>query len=532
MNKNCRSALPRCVMRSRSCAIKTVVSGLLLAITPQVHALNWELENGVTVDLDTSITYDAQWRQEKQNATLLAFNGQGPLVDDGNKAFDKGDMTQNRVSFSSDLDINYGDGGVFLRGRGWYDEIYDTDATKSFQQDGFDLHASEIELLDAFVYHTFDFEERSASVRLGKQVVNWGESLFLYGGISSAQAPLDVTKANAPGVELKDIFMPLGQANVQFDLTDKLSMSAYYQYDWESHRIDAPGTFFGWDFMGQGSTGDTLDVPFPSTVLENKPDAGQYGIAVYYLAEELNNTEFGLYYLRYNDFINSVRFLPPAFGPQLTNEFFEDINLIGLSFGTVFGDTNVSGEVSYRDGQPVQLGQGPTAGFYFSEAETLQAQISIIHLLGDTPIADNLALVGELGYNRVLSIDSDATAAGLGIDVSNVSAALNEDRSAAGAIISLSADYYALAEGLDLKVTGTYRNDFDGVSAVPLTFAKGLEQFSLKGDFNYLNNHSFGVSYVWNLTDPDEVTADIGRLELGHLQADKDYLAAYYKYRF
>ena len=545
IDESSRNTPPHSGKNVLSPVISTVIAGSLMAVASQAHALSWELDNGVTVDLDTSITYDAQWRQEKQDSTVLGFGGNplGLVLDDGNRAFDDGDMTQNRASFSSDLDINYGDGGVFLRARGWYDEVYDDDgfSAKSFQRDGLDEHQSEIELLDTFVYHTFDIDNRSASVRLGKQVVNWGESLFVYGGISSAQAPLDATKANAPGVELKDIFLPLGQAYVETDLTEKLSLGAYYQYEWDNTRIDAPGTYFGVDFLGQGSVGDTVDIGLPVT--EARPDDGQYGITLRYLAEELNNTEFAFYYLNYHDFLPAAQWSPavagvsgdPLWASQITQQYFEDIKLIGVSFGTVFGDTNVSGEVSYRDGQPVQLDLtsfGPAGGLYFTEAETLQTQVSLIHLIGETPFADNLALTAEIGYNRVLDIDADANAAALGIDVNDINSALDEDRDAAGVVLSLGADYFAVSQGLDLKVTGTYRNDFDGVSPVPFTFTEGLEQLSLKADFTYLNNHNFGVSYVWFLTDPDEVLAKQGELEFGHLTADKDYLAAYYKYRF
>ncbi|MES9968501.1 MAG: DUF1302 family protein [Candidatus Thiodiazotropha sp.] len=527
-------ALPRFLKTAKPRTIIFTLFGFLLAVVPQAYGLDWQLDNGVKIDLDTSVTYDAQWRKEKPDANILDFGGSGFLVDDGNRNFDDGDMTQNRISFSSDLDINYGDGGVFLRARGWYDDAYADDkfgseAPKAFQRDGFDWHESEIELLDAFVYHTFDIGERSASVRVGEQVVNWGESLFIYGGVSSAQSPLDATKTNAPGVELKDIFLPLGQLYGELDLTDVLSMGAYYQYDWEETRIDAPGTYFGADFLGQGAVGDSLDI-FGLPIVEQTPDKGQFGIALRYMAEQLNSTEFALYYLQYNDFLPALQLLPPLLGPQFTHEYFEDIKLLGLSFGTVFGDTNVSGEITYRDGQPVQL--NIPGAFYFSKAETIQAQVSIIHLIGDTPLADNLTLTAEVGYNRVSGIDNDATATLLGIDVDDVAGALDEDRSAAGAVVSLSADYFALYNGLDLKVTGTYRNDFNGVSAVPFTFTEGVEQFSLKTDFTYLDNHNFGISYVWFLTNPGDVIDDAGELEFGHLTADKDYVAAYYKYRF
>ena len=513
-----------------------LVSSLLALTVNQTHAVSWDFEKGITVDLDTSLTYDAQWRVEDRDNTIISAGGGGLpgfLTDDGNKNFDDGDMTQSRISFSSDLDINYNSGGVFLRARGWYDDIYNDKSlagAKTFQQNGIDLHKSEIELLDAFIYHTFDIGERSLSLRVGEQVVNWGESLYVFGGISAAQGPIDATKANAPGVELKDIFLPIGQVYTEMDITNSFSMGAYYQYGWEEIRIDAPGSYFSVvDVLGQGSVGDTFDV-LGLPVVEDKPDKGQWGIAMRYLAEELNNIEFGLYYLTYNDFVPTPQLLPPILGPQLTHEYFEDINLLGASFGTVFGDTNVSGEITYRDGQPVQL-KIPGA-FYFTEAETLQAQVSVIHLISGTVLADTLTLIGEVGYNRVLDIDADTTAQAVGIDLNDIHGALDHDRNAAGATVSVKADYYNIANGLDLAVTGTYRNDFSGVSSVAFTFNEGVEQLSLTADFSYLNNHNFGFSYVTFMADPDEILADEGRLELGHLNADRDYVAVFYKYRF
>lgn len=515
----------------------SILASLLLPLAAtHIQAASWSLENGVTVDLDTNLTYDAQWRMENPDDTIIDNGGGGLpgfLTDDSNLNFDDGDMTQNRISFTSDLDINYGSGGIFLRARGWYDDVYNDKSlasVKTFLQDGIDQHKSEIELLDAFIYQFIDIGERTLSLRVGSQVVNWGESLYVFGGISAAQGPIDATKANAPGVELKDIFLPIGQVYAEMDITDSISMGAYYQYGWEEIRIDAPGSYFNVvDVLGQGSVGDTLD-GFGLPVVEDKPDKGQWGIVMRYLAEDLNNTEFGLYYLTYNDFAPTPQLLPPILGPQLTQEYFEDIKLLGASFGTVFGDTNVSGEITYRDGQPVQL-KIPGA-FYFTEAETFQAQVSIIHLISSTAIADTLTIVGEVGYNRVLDIDADATALAVGIDVNDIHGALDHDRNAAGATVSVKADYFSIASGLDLAVTGTYRNDFNGVSSVAFTFTEGVEQLSLTANFSYLNNHNFGFSYVNFLTDPSDILADEGRLEIGHLNADRDYIALFYKYAF
>ncbi len=514
---------PKPISRSVKHAMLVMALGGLGS--PLVMAASFELDNGVTVDIDTTLGYDAQWRMESQDNTLLSGGGNPVLAllgDDGNRNFDKHDMTQNRLSFGTDVDINYGQGGVFLRARGWYDGAYNDlglSPAKSFQQDGIDRHASDVELLDAFLYHGFNVGDRYVSLRVGEQVVNWGESLFIGGGISSAQGPLDASKANAPGVELKDIFMPIGQVLAEASLTDNLSLGAYYQYDWQETRIDAPGSYFSvLDGLGQESVGDILDTGHP--VKETTPDKGQWGVALRYLAEELNSTEFGLYYLRYNDFMPALQYDFAAPTVMVNHEYFEDINLVGLSFGTVIGDTNVSGEISYRDGQPVQLAN--PAGFKFVPADTVQAQVSAIHVFPENPLADQLVFTGEIGYNRVLDIDGVS---------GSVSAALDNDRSAASFTGRLTGDYYNVLPSVNLKASATYRNDFSGVSSVPFTFTEGVEVFSLKADFTS-GPHAFGGSYVWYLTDADDILGDTGKLELSHLNADRDYAALYYKFRF
>ncbi|WP_432470110.1 DUF1302 domain-containing protein [Amphritea sp. HPY] len=519
-----------------------IVAGLALGAS-SAHALSFELENGVTIDWDTTLKYDAQWRMEDQDKTLLETSlsaGNGFLRDDGNLNFDKHDMTQNRVSFSTEADINAGNYGAFLRARGWYDEVYDDDslAAANFQQDGIDQHKSEIEMLDAFIYGDIEIGERSLNLRIGDQVVSWGESLALYGGISSAQGPIDATKANSPGVDLKEIFLPVGQVYGEMDLSDTLSVGAYYQYEWDESRVDAPGTYFSpLDVYGQGAVGDSSAL---GIVTEITPDSDSYGIALRYVAEELNSTEFGLYYLRYNDFIPTIQLTGDGTPyPSVTLEHFNDINLLGLSFGTVIGDTNISGEISYRDGQPVQVGDGPF--FYFTEAETVQAQASWLHLFGATPFADNLTFIGEVGYNRVIGIDDDALGSALAITTGasggplsqeNIDNVLNNDQEAASALLRLKADYYSVAPGLDMSVTGTYRNDFYGTSSVLFTFTEGREDLALNLDFTYLDKHTFGASYVAFLTDPEDIVAGGDPIEFAHHTADRDYASLYYKYSF
>ena len=208
--------------------------GLLPLLSLPASALSYPLSQDVVLDIDTTFSYAGQWRIAKPNSDIYGATNPGLLqaaaADDGSRAFGKGDMTQNRLGFSTDFDLQYGNSGIFARARGWYDDVYNSSPNSdllspatceradcsTFDSDGIkDYHKSRIEMQDFFIYHTVDFDSgQSLSLRLGDQAVNWGESLALYGGISSAQGPVDASKANVPGAELKDIFMPVGQLYV------------------------------------------------------------------------------------------------------------------------------------------------------------------------------------------------------------------------------------------------------------------------------------------------------------------------------
>ncbi|MEW6996974.1 DUF1302 domain-containing protein [Colwelliaceae bacterium BS250] len=543
-----------------STAIKAVLFGALLVQTGNTQAANFELENGVTIDLDTQISYAAQWRMEKQDKTLLspATNGLFAFnTNDGNQSFDQHDMTQNRLALSSDLDIAIDNdafsGGVFVRVRGWYDDAYAGDTASASADNPFcnradcstfdnndgieDYHKNRVEILDAFLYSNFSIGEQDASLRVGSQVVSWGESLALNGGISLAQGPLDASKSNVPGVELKEIFMPVGQIYLETGLTDNFALGAYYQYDWERTRIDAPGSFFGVDVLGEGAQDSQFLVPGFAPIDINRteePDGGSYGVALRYLAD--GGTEYGFYVLNYDDTLPTFELLSLA--GQLHIKSFEDIDLYGASFGTVLGDTNVSGEISYRDGQPVQL--NVPGAYVYNSAQTVQAQISWLHIFGGSAFADNITFMGEIGYNEVLDIDSSLEtqtlgmipASALGVDVNDKKSALDNDVSAAGYFMKINADYYSILPALDLTLSASIKHDFDGTSSVGFTFTEDVMNLGLGANFTYQGIYQFGIQYAAFLTDPEEIVDDGKPLELGHQLADRDNLSVYAKYSF
>ncbi|MGE8048273.1 DUF1302 domain-containing protein [Pseudomonas monteilii] len=365
---------------------------------------------------DSSLSIGASWSTANPNKNLIGVNNGGKGLsqtsDDGHLNFKKGETFSKIFKGIHDLELKYGDTGVFVRGKYWYDfELKDEsrefkDISDSNRKEG--AKSSGAELLDAFVYHNYSIGDQPGSVRLGKQVVSWGESTFIGGGINSIN-PIDVSAFRRPGAEIKEGLIPVNMFYVSQSLTDNLSAEAFYQIEWDQTVVDNCGTFFSQpDIIADGCT-DNLRVLSSSRTLNALPaiargvlaannvnyneegvlvrrgadrdarDSGQFGVAFRYMFEPLD-TEFGAYFMNYHSrapifsatgaspaafaFANSLtptalsglRPLLIAGNSQYFVEYPEDIRLYGLSFSTTLPTgTAWSGELSYRPNAPVQL---------------------------------------------------------------------------------------------------------------------------------------------------------------------------------
>ncbi len=182
-----------------------------------------------------------------------------------------------------------------------------------------DWAGSRTELLDAYVWWQFPIGE----IRVGSQVLNWGESTFIQGGLSVIN-PVDVSALRVPGSELREAFRPVGMVWASVDLSSNISVEGFYEYEWEPIVIDPPGTYFSTnDFAGPGgehvflafaSFPDTGEQPFfmgpdrdtlypypfmsvPRGETQNAKDGGQYGLSLKWYLPSLGGTEFGFYYM-------------------------------------------------------------------------------------------------------------------------------------------------------------------------------------------------------------------------------------------
>lgn len=96
-------------------------------------------------------------------------------------------------------------------------------------------------LLDAYVYGSFAVGDGDLQLRLGNQVINWGESVFIQ-GVNQIN-PIDVPAARRAGAELKEILLPVWAAYFNWGLGFG-SLEAFYQLQWNNTSVDGCGTYF------------------------------------------------------------------------------------------------------------------------------------------------------------------------------------------------------------------------------------------------------------------------------------------------
>ena len=156
----------------------TAALSLYALCIPATYAVTFNIGE-IEGQFDSSLSIGSSWSTQSPKAKLLNSRS----VDDGKLNFREGDSISRVFKGVHDLELKYGDSGVFVRGKYWYDFVLkDEDLRyKNISDSGREEAAKSAgaEFLDAFVYHNYEVHELPGVVKIGKQVVNWGESTFI-----------------------------------------------------------------------------------------------------------------------------------------------------------------------------------------------------------------------------------------------------------------------------------------------------------------------------------------------------------------
>lgn len=536
------------------------VTAACMALASQTaSAASFEV-GGFEIQFDSTFSYGTSYRVEdrdfdnqigKSNHPRFDWTGYHPALnpiysssdiwsqpgtysnngDAGNLNFDSGEAFSQLLKGTHELEIRKDNYGFFTRFMYFYDfALNDTDLAYKNPTSGQgvdpctnkeseELVCKDLRLLDAFVYADFDLNDgyNPLSIRLGQQVVNWGESALISHGININ--PVDIDRLKAPGAEVKEAFIPVGMLWASLGITENLSAEMFYQYQWHETRLPVAGTYLSTnDFAAVNGNANNVQLGFTSNpdidlayltnslnsmyaqwgqvlasqgmdptspeaqsllasmylahptkvaikangdkAFKEPKDSGQYGLKLGWFVPELNETEFGLYYVNYHSRRPLIsgkasNFTAPAIGHDLsyianntitadniTNlkgfteaqlEYPEDIKMYAFSWNTAIGETAFAGEFTYRQDEPLQIDdvellyagmaeqlanpgvpdavrQDMFAGISQVETvapgevaqgyilrDTAQLQFSLTHLFGPSLGADSWAVLGEVG---------------------------------------------------------------------------------------------------------------------------------------
>ncbi len=335
-------------------------------------------------------------------------------------------------------------------------------------------------------------------------------------------SPADATKTSVPGVEVKDILLPVGQIFAQYDVNDSLSVAAYSQWEWAKNEVSESGSYFAASDIMDHAARQMGGLPHNADI--SAKDDGQWGGAANYYAENLGyGTDFGFYYINYHDKNPSLVFDGEyqTFGPVTVfvpdgyhSEFVEDIKLIGFSFSTLVGDTNVGGEIAYRKDAAVNPAGVVNTTEDIRIADTVQAQLSVIHSFGASAIADEVTFSGEFGYNEVLDVKNGNELDGYDD--------LTMDKQGAGIAGSVTLKYNSVLPGTNMEVPINFSHNINGNSAAGgFTSGQNADRVGIGAKFIYKTQWEAGVNYTAYLGDYEE-----------NKYTDRDFVSVNLKYSF
>jgi hypothetical protein len=445
--------------RPLAAVILLALIGPVVAIDGAAPGSAWALDistGPIKGSLDTTVSTGIAIRVEERDPRIVAQvnggTGYDADVDDGNLNFDPGDITSLNFKILHEIDLgwkNYGFFGRFFYFYDWAIMKFDPNF-RAFTENARRRAGMNIRLLDLYVVGDYEVFNRPLTVRVGNQVLSWGESTFIQGGINSIN-PVDVTALRLPGSELKEALLPVPMISMNAGITDNLSLEGFYQFFWDNTEIEPFGTYFSTtDQASPGASRVTLgfglpppDGPSDNPVQpvgtrpptgswlprkdDNEPNhMGQGGVALRYFAPWLWETELGLYYMHIHSRRPVLSGLTGDPAPEdplglliwgLVNgdgastsgyfrEFPEDIDILGFSWNTVipFGIA-FQGEVSGRLGQPIQIdgfelvahGQSP----YDDAAATL---LTLENIVNGVPPEDAVVTPPIFGNSQVTQL--------------------------------------------------------------------------------------------------------------------------------
>ena len=588
-------------------AVALALAGAFGLAAPAAVAATFETES-VKGSFDSTVSFGMQWRMAGTDCRLVGNDNGGcvPITgllgevvngpgfgatsnpdfnylqsDNGNLNYRKHQLIATALKGNHELSLRFQDGWSALGRFSWlYDPAVDRTERTPLASDAKNIAAENITLLDLWVAKDFDVAGMPGKVKVGNQVLSWGEDIFIYGGINIIN-PFDLTRAHKPGVQIKEIVRPVPMASFNLGVNKNWSIEGFWQFNSVPFRFDPVGTPFSIaDVVGNGqmsafipssvlgappgTVGDpgtisngtflppgerftesdlyAIGTVVPALPTDSPPNLNQFGLAARWKPDNFN-AEFGFYYIRYNDkipfvaFVNDPGIVANPFGLGYKLQYGKNRDLFGASVNGNIGDWAVGGEISYRPRDGVGIDPTvPLEGQYcafcapgtydgYVNARKWQAHLTAIYLLG--PSGDLGWVLRGTGAAEGTLLFEAAAAYYPNLNTSGAYPVLLPnyelpDKLSTGIVTSFNLVYpHVFGTAINMTPQIDFLYDIRGTSPNTIPFVEGRLAVTPSLNFEYLNKWRASIAY----------TSFAGG-GTNNLMSDRDYLAITFSYSF
>lgn len=402
---------------------KTVAAAVMACFAGGASAVQFETEYGWQGSWTNTLSVGASWRTEGPDNDLVprsaantgmvggnpaSYPDSGNNKKVGNLNYGKGDMYSLVYKFLTELNMKRDNTAVVVSAKGWYDQAQKdgsvpwgnmaawggprtsstaTQTNEPLSDAGAPMLSrfSGVALLDAYVSQNFDVADAPSQVRAGRQVVNWGEGLFIRG--LNLHNAIDVPAARRAGSEIKEALLPTLALQGSTTLPMGVSLEGFYQLRWEPSAVDYCGTYWNMthatigpkpgrcnvmEALGSNQTTMQAAAPLYQTNGKEPSKAGAWGLAMRFPVETLD-TEFGLYAMNVaaalpgvsargqvgngggvNRILVNGNLGDPSYTPATMQlDYVDNIKVYGVSAATNLFGWSIGSELSYHQGIPV-----------------------------------------------------------------------------------------------------------------------------------------------------------------------------------
>lgn len=393
-----------------------VAIAVALAYAPIAQAVDFTLDDGSLVTWTSNLSLGRAWRASGQDPRLLQPNNAGLQgitgatggnTDDSDLNYNKGQAFTTLLNLSSEIGLKKGSFGGAFGFRAWKDfTLEDSDvnhgsfnngymANTPLKDTGFETFAKfqNVAVMNAYVYNNFDTSAGNLKVTVGRQVLNWGNDMFIQ-GVNQINA-INLNATREPGLDINDIRLPQGMVTARLDLDQGKYLEAFYQFQFQDNVFPGCGTYFlpvdasvgpntqnacaGAYFQALAGTGDAgglaAKLYIPASATQMPSNGGQGGVSGHFPIAALN-TDVGLYAMDITSrtpILSSIKGNSPfpgttpllgAAGVQSTLfwEYPKGIDIFGISASSKIASWTVNSELSYTSNFPVQVAAGDLIG--------------------------------------------------------------------------------------------------------------------------------------------------------------------------